>query len=72
MNQAVKSHWKLAWRSFTKAVSVTFQTIFAMLRSRRYSFKVEDDLQKSRSELKVMLDIKEHKEDMIGFNLIGK
>lgn len=49
MNKAVKTHWKLAWRAFGKAVKVTLQTFFAMLRAKRYLLKVEDDIAKRRA-----------------------
>lgn len=45
---AVKTHWKLAFRAFKKAVKVTAQTLFAMHRAKRYLCKIEDNLAKKR------------------------
>ncbi len=72
MNQAVKTHWKLARRSLVKAIYVTFQSLFAILRSRRHSFKIAEDLQKSRHELKVMLNLEEQKSELPGFRMLEK
>lgn len=51
MNQSIKSHWKLAYRTFIKAVKVTFQTLFAMMRASRYSFVSQDKLSELRREI---------------------
>lgn len=51
MNQAIKSHWKLALRTFIKAVKVTFQTLWAMVRASRYSFVSQDKLSEIRREI---------------------
>lgn len=51
MNNAIKSHWKLAYRTFIKAVKVTFQTLYAMIRASRYSLVSQDKLSELRREI---------------------
>lgn len=55
MNRAVKSHWKLAGRAVWKAVKVSCQTYYAMLRAKKYMLKIDDDIAKRRA-LFTMLD----------------
>jgi len=55
INQAIKSHWSLAYRSRTKrsvqrAIAVTPQTIAAMWRASSYRIKRDIDLRVKRRE----------------------
>lgn len=45
---AVKSHWKMAYRAFIKAVKVTLQDVNQIRKSRKYHAKVIDDLDRRR------------------------
>ncbi len=51
MNTAIKSHWRLAWRAFVKALKVTLQTLSAAVRARYYSVRISEKLQEDRRNL---------------------
>lgn len=51
MNQQLKSHWKLAYRSTKKAVKVTFSVFVQMFRAKIYRVKNEEKLLKQRAQL---------------------
>jgi hypothetical protein len=44
----IKSHWKLAYRTFKKAIKVTISTLFQVLRANLYSMKVFRHLERQR------------------------
>ncbi|MEM4313419.1 MAG: hypothetical protein QXH95_05140 [Thermoplasmata archaeon] len=46
---AVKSHWKLAFKTFIKAIKVTLQDINQIRKSRKYQNKIIDDLCERRN-----------------------
>lgn len=48
MNQQIKSHWRLAWRSFVKAVQVTVDILKEDHRARKYRLKIAPDLRSQR------------------------
>lgn len=48
ISKAVKSHWKLAYRTFIKAIKVTLIDIKQIFNAKRYSFNIEDDLDRQR------------------------
>jgi len=58
MNTQIKSHWRLAYRTFKKALSVTFSLMGRSLRANKYSFKVYHQLERQR-ELFAMIPDRE-------------
>lgn len=57
--QVIKSHWRLAFNAFLRAVKVTFQTAAAAVRAHKYSFTVADDLTEQR---------RKHEKSLISFS----
>jgi len=55
MNQQLKSHWRLAYRTFVKAIKVTINTTLNSLRAHLYIQKSYRYLERQR-ELFAMLD----------------
>lgn len=49
ISKAVKSHWKLAWRTLLKAVKVTLQDIKQNFKAFLYTAKVSDYLSQQRA-----------------------
>mgnify|MGYP007100544387 CR=1 FL=1 len=49
ISRAVKSHWKLVWRTFNKAVKVTLQDIKQSVKAVFYSAKKSDYLSQQRT-----------------------
>lgn len=60
MNQAIKSHWKLAYRCLVKAIKVTFQTIRAMHRAKIYTTNASIEILKQRAVYKKLESISEN------------
>lgn len=56
MNQQIKSHWRLAWRSFVKAIQVTIDTIKEDRRARSYRLKIAPDLRSQQDYIKMIED----------------
>lgn len=61
MNTAIKSHWRLAWRTFVKAVRVTVQTIAVVARAKYYSVRFAEKLaegkrQRAAAEQEMLMD----------------
>lgn len=48
MNKQISSHWRLAWRTFKKAIKVTFSVFAQMMRANLYSMKVFRHLERQR------------------------
>ena len=48
MNQQIKSHWRLAWNTFVKAIRVTIDTIKENRRARKYMLDVAPDIRSQR------------------------
>jgi len=48
ISKAVKSHWKLAYRTIKKAIKVTLIDMKQVLIAKKYSFKIADDLERQR------------------------
>lgn len=51
MNTAVKTHWKLAYRSVKKALLVTVQSLSAAMRAARYTAIMQSRLSARKREL---------------------
>jgi len=51
----IKSHWRLVFKTFKKAISVTFKVIISMIKSKLFSIKVEMDLLEQRTKINKML-----------------
>lgn len=45
---AVKTHWKLAYKSVKKAIKVSFQELNQFRKARKYHNKIIDDLDRRR------------------------
>lgn len=56
MNQQIKSHWRLAWRSFKLAIKVTLNTIAEDRRARRHQLKIAPDL-RSQKDFFAQIDV---------------
>jgi len=56
MNTQVKSHWRLVWRTFKKAIKVTIGIFFQMLRANLYSMKVFRHLERQRELFSLISD----------------
>ncbi|MCC7158856.1 MAG: hypothetical protein IT281_04900 [Ignavibacteria bacterium] len=54
MNQQIKSHWRLAWRTFVKAIKVTIDTIKEDHRARKYRLKIAPDLRSQKDYLEMI------------------
>lgn len=54
INQQVKSHWRIAWSSFKRAVKVTIQVIAENHRARKYLLKIDPDINASRHFFKLL------------------
>lgn len=50
INTQIKSHWKLAGRTFIKAVKVSLSIAISSVRATIYSIKVKEGLLKQRRE----------------------
>jgi hypothetical protein len=56
MNTAVKTHWRLAYKSVKRAIKVTWISIESYIRAYKYSAKVSDDLYKKRKAFEYLKD----------------
>lgn len=62
---AIKSHWRLAYRSFKKAIKVTLQEIKQSIKAHNYSFRMADDLDKQRYFYKICKELEHANEERI-------
>jgi len=53
LSKAVKSHWRLAYRMFLKAIKVTFQDFNQNKKARAYINKIQPDLYAQRRMEKI-------------------
>jgi hypothetical protein len=51
MNTAVKTHWRLAYKSVKRAIKVTLISIESYIRAYKYSTKVSEDLYRKRKAI---------------------
>ncbi|MEJ5351937.1 MAG: hypothetical protein WHS65_10120 [Melioribacteraceae bacterium] len=60
---AVKSHWKLAYRTFKKAIKVTLQDIKQIFNAHNYNYKISDDIDKQRYFYKIYEELEHASSD---------
>ncbi|MEG8946627.1 hypothetical protein [Rosettibacter firmus] len=53
LSLSVKSHWRLAYRTFLKAIKVTLQDIKQQFKAQKYRMHIIDDLDEQRYFFKV-------------------
>jgi len=58
MNKQVSNHWRLVWKSFKKAVEVTFSLADRSLRANLYIQKVYRHLERQRELFSLIPDDK--------------